>query len=57
MQGKLTQAANLTAEVALIQDGSVYFHFPEFFALIHVYLAQQRYSLAVETLERCQQVL
>ncbi|HLJ36030.1 MAG TPA: LuxR C-terminal-related transcriptional regulator [Ktedonobacteraceae bacterium] len=31
----------------------MYFHFPEFFALIHVYFAQQRYSLAVETLERC----
>lgn len=53
MRGKLTQASNLTAEVALIQDESVYFHFPEFFALIHAYLAQKRYSLAVETLERC----
>ena len=52
LQGDLSQASNLAAQITLPQHTPDFFHDAAYFSLIRVNLAQQRSSQAVELLER-----
>ncbi len=52
LQGDLDRASNLAAQITVSQDIPDFHHDAKYFSLIRVYLAQERFSQALEMLER-----